>query len=499
MLDSMSKKTLVLGRVASKMTLPVRPSFSSSRVLVVGDVMLDRYWHGSATRISPEAPVPVVHVRQVEDRPGGAANVACNVRAFGSAVALAGIVGRDADGASLAALLTTRGIEPLLLQSSAVTTIVKLRVMSQHQQLIRLDFEHELAGEFDAFCAGIDGALAHSDAVVLSDYAKGTLVDPQRIIERARERGVPVVVDPKHADFSRYAGATVLTPNLREFEAAVGQCVDEDTLVRAARRQCELHGFEAILVTRGEHGMTLVPRADEPCHLPARARDVFDVTGAGDTVCAMLGAGLAAGCDLRQATVYANAAAGLVVGRLGTATVTFDEIEAALEPRTVAPGGAVDEERLVEEIAAARRRGEVIVFTNGCFDLLHAGHVASLVQARSLGDRLVVAVNDDASVRRLKGPRRPVTPLAGRMAVLAALAVVDWVVPFAEDTPERLINRILPDVLCKGGDYRIEDIAGSGAVRAAGGSVVLLDLVPGFSTTRTVELLLSAGAGSATS
>ncbi len=463
--------------------------FDQARILVVGDVMLDRYWHGATERISPEAPVPVVHVRGCEERAGGAGNVALNISALGGKATLVGLTGRDAEAGELARLLNEAGVVARLLQIDGLRTITKLRVVARHQQLIRLDFEQpeDAGGHHGAVEQACAGLLEGCSALVLSDYAKGTLERPQRLIGLAREAGVPVLVDPKGHDFGRYRGATVLTPNLKEFLAVTGPCRDEQELEHKASRMCQDLELRALLVTRGEQGMTLVEADGAVTHLPARAREVFDVTGAGDTVIAVLALGLAAGWPLPQATGLANTAAGVAVGKLGASPVLPAELEGALHQETGDDHAVVDEETLLQRVRTARLRGETVVMTNGCFDLLHPGHVRYLQQARALGDRLVVAVNDDASVARLKGDDRPINTLQDRMTVLAALASVDWVVPFGEDTPERLIGRVLPDILVKGGDYRPEEIAGGEAVRAAGGQVVVLDYIDGHSSSAIIE------------
>ncbi|MCG6896713.1 MAG: bifunctional D-glycero-beta-D-manno-heptose-7-phosphate kinase/D-glycero-beta-D-manno-heptose 1-phosphate adenylyltransferase HldE [Thiocapsa sp.] len=467
----------------SLVTAPPFPDFSRARVLVAGDLMLDRYWSGSTRRISPEAPVPVVHVGQVEDRPGGAANVALNLATLGCQVTLVGVTGDDAAADILTDQLAAQGIRILLHRRADLPTITKLRVLSHHQQLIRLDFEQSLAplGE-DPLPTMLANALHESDLLVLSDYAKGTLVDPRRLIAMARELGKRVLVDPKGSEFARYQGASLLTPNRGELEAIVGVCADDATLVgRGERLRAEL-GLDALLVTLGERGMLLLRPSADALHLPTRAHEVFDVTGAGDTVIATLAAALGAGVELSESCTLANCAAGLAVGKLGAAAVTARELKRAYlgaEWHTL-----LDQEALLDAVAAARAAGERIVMTNGCFDILHEGHVAYLQQARRLGDRLIVAVNDDASVRRLKGPDRPVNGVEQRMAVLAGLASVDWVCAFSGDTPEALICRVRPDLLVKGGDYRAEEIAGAECVRKNGGEVRILDLLPGRSTTR---------------
>lgn len=473
-----------------KITLP---PFDQARVLVAGDLMLDRYWHGGTDRISPEAPVPVVHVRDIEQRPGGAGNVALNVAALGGQPELVGITGQDEAARELASLLENAGVACHFRRQSGAATITKLRVISRHQQLIRLDFEDGFPGTHARdLLPQYRPLLAGCGAVVLSDYAKGALRDPRPLIEAAREAGVPVLADPKGRDFSIYRGATLITPNLAEFEAVVGRCPDDDTLVRrgeALAREC---GIEGLLVTRGEDGMSLVRPGEAPVHLAARAREVFDVTGAGDTVIATLAAGLATGLALPQAMALANLAAGIVVAKLGTATVSVAELRRALQEQEQSGRGVLTEPELLHAVADARAHGERIVMTNGCFDLLHAGHVAYLEQARSRGDRLIVAVNDDASVRRLKGEGRPINPVEQRMAVLAGLASVDWVVPFSEATPARVIGAVLPDVLVKGGDYRPEDIAGHDAVVAHGGRVEVLDFLDGCSTSAMIERMQSS-------
>ena len=464
------------------------PDFSKARVLVAGDVMLDRYWHGATLRISPEAPVAVVRVEAEEGRPGGAGNVALNIAALGGQVTLLGLTGDDETARLLERRLEERGVACRFDRLERFATITKLRVISRHQQLIRLDFEDGFPG-YDAgdLLADYGRQVALADAVVLSDYAKGTLRDVGRFIELARAAGKPVLVDPKGSDFSRYRGATVVTPNLAEFEAVVGRCADEATLVERGLRLLGECALEALLVTRGEYGMTLLQRGQAPHHLPAQAREVYDITGAGDTVIAVLAAGLAAGLPMEGATALANTAAGVVVGKLGTATVTPEELQAA----TLGPvqRGMLDEERLAAAVATAQARGETVVFTNGCFDILHAGHVTYLEEASRLGDRLVVAVNVDETVRKLKGAGRPVNPLASRMRVLAALGCVDWVVPFAEDTPERLICRLKPNFLVKGADHDPATIAGADCVRAAGGTVCVTGYVDGVSTTRIIEAI----------
>jgi D-beta-D-heptose 7-phosphate kinase/D-beta-D-heptose 1-phosphate adenosyltransferase len=469
------------------------PDFSRLRVLVVGDAMLDEYWFGDTARISPEAPVPIVKTRTAEQRPGGAGNVALNLAALGAHTRLAAIIGADERGRLLTGLLEQQGVRCDLVRSRDVPTIHKLRVLARSQQLIRLDAEQSLealAPRLGELCAKL---VRDVDVVVLSDYGKGTLSRAADLVAACRAAGKPVVIDPKGMDFARYRGATALTPNRGEFEAVVGECKDEAELQakgQALRAELDL---DALLVTRGEHGMTLFSRDDEPLSFGAQAREVFDVTGAGDTVIALLAAGLAAGLEMADAARLANLGAGLVVGKLGVATVTRSELQRALHAQGSGGRGLVDLPELKTLVAEAKARGERIVMTNGCFDVLHAGHVSYLEEAKSLGDRLIVAVNDDASVRRLKGAPRPITPLADRMAVLAGLAAVDWVVPFSEDTPAALVAAIVPDVLVKGGDYRSDEIAGGDTVLKAGGEVRVLGFKAGRSTSALIEAIRRGG------
>jgi len=471
------------------------PDFAAARVLVVGDLMLDRYWQGTTARISPEAPVPVVRVTESQERPGGAGNVALNIAALGAQARVDGLVGDDANAHGLTAFLKTAGVDCVFTPVPGLTTIVKLRVLSKHQQLLRLDFEDSFyAHPPHALLERFKRLLSGADVVVLSDYAKGTLAAAPELIAQARAAGKIVLVDPKGVDFERYRGATLLTPNSAEFTAIVGTCHDDTELVSKGQQLLRHLQLDALLITRGEHGMTLLQREHAPVFWPAQAREVFDVTGAGDTVIGVLASALAAGMALPEATALANVAAGIVVGKLGAATVSPLELRAAIAAQDSSardiPTGVLDETQLLTWVQHAKANGEKIVMTNGCFDILHAGHVAYLQQARALGDRLIVAVNDDASVNRLKGAPRPINPLAQRMAVLAGLRAVDWVVPFSADTPESLICRVLPDVLVKGGDYQVEDIAGHRCVLDAGGDVKILHFVPGVSTTGMINRVL---------
>ena len=467
---------------------PQIPSFAQARVLVAGDVMLDRYWHGPTGRISPEAPVPVVRVTELEDRPGGAANVALNMAALGARAELVGVTGRDEAASILEERLAAAEVGCHFQKVDGLPTITKLRVISRQQQLLRLDFEEAFHSQDPApFAEQVKQQLSHCGALVLSDYAKGALRDCPGLIALAREAGVPVLVDPKGTDFEPYRGATLLTPNLSEFEAVVGAVKDEQDLIEKGQQLIRDLDLQAMLVTRSEKGMTLLRDGLPELHLPARAREVFDVTGAGDTVISVLAVSLAAGAAMEDAVALANIAAGIVVGKLGTAVVSAPELRRAVHQEGGLGRGVMTEAQLLIAIEDARAQGEKIVFTNGCFDIIHAGHVGYLDTARRQGDSLVLAVNGDESIRRLKGPGRPINPLERRMAVLAALEAVDWVVAFDTDTPEPLLDSIKPDVLVKGGDYSVDQVVGHEFVKGYGGEVKVLDFIDDISTTKIVE------------
>ncbi len=470
---------------------PQIPRFEQARVLIVGDIMLDRYWYGSTSRVSPEAPVPVVKVGDVEERPGGAANVAVNSATLGSQVRVLGVAGEDEAATVLETKLQRLGATCEFVRLSGQATITKLRVLSRNQQLLRLDFEDGFPDfEPETLLVRFAAALADTDIVVLSDYRKGALRQIERYIEQARAADKRILVDPKGAQFEHYRGAFLLTPNLAEFEAVVGICRNKAELVDKGQALRQKLDLTALLITCGAQGMTLLQETLEPLHLAARAREVYDVTGAGDTVIATLSVGLAAGMDLAAATVLSNLAAGIVVGKLGTASVTTSELRRALYEHDEPSRGMLNERQLLRAVADAKAHGETVVMTNGCFDILHAGHVTYLEQAKRLGNRLIVAVNDDDTVRCLKGADRPVNALEQRMQVLAGLKAVDWVVPFYEDTPERLICAVKPDYLVKGGDNDPANIPGNQCVWDAGGQVVVMDYIEGCSTTGTIARIL---------
>ena len=474
--------------------------FSNAAILCLGDLMLDRFAYCDAERISPEAPVPVLHLKRSQSMLGGAGNVARNIASLGGRAMLMGLLGADAAGAEVRRLI---GENPRLSDAPIVAgnrpTTCKTRYIAGHQQIVRID--EEVTGALDpaeeaGLIAALDGAVADADAVVLSDYAKGVLAPRliEAVMARALDRGVPVYVDPKSSDFRRYRGATCLTPNVRELATAAGMPVDtEAEIIAAAQKAMRDAGAEALLVTRSEKGMVLVEASGAVHVASARAREVFDVSGAGDTVIAVLALARAAGHDLPAAMHLANTAAGIAVSKLGTAAVELDELMLEMS-RDVADKSWTGSKFFSQnEVAALVRRwkgrGLSVGFTNGCFDIMHAGHVALLAAARAQCDRLIVALNSDAGVRRLKGPSRPVNGLADRSAVIAAVEAVDAVISFDEDTPVELIRRLTPDVLVKGGDYTIDGVVGAADVQAAGGRVLLVDLIEGRSTTRLIDAI----------
>ena len=469
--------------------------FRRLHVLVVGDLMMDRYLIGDVERISPEAPVPVLRQVRQYTRPGGAANVALNLIGLGAKATLCGFVGDDADGRELTGLLRETGVHTSAVLPYGLPTITKTRVVSRTQQLLRVDVESRVqteTPEHPALLAQALEAVAHVDAVVLSDYAKGVLSEPvcRAVIDAARNRSIPILVDPKARDFSRYAGATTICPNLQELSAATGVPMHQpEELLLRAHQLLESLRIDFLTVTMSERGIRVLRRDGPDLDSPAKAREVFDVSGAGDTVIATLAASLAAGLDLTAAIDLANQAAGIVVGKLGTVPVTAAEIVNRLtySPWLTSAQKVMDRARALALVEDWRAAGETIIFTNGCFDLLHVGHITLLEDSRRFGSKLVVAINTDASVHRLKGPTRPIVGEAERAKVLAALASVDLVTNFDEATPLQLIEQMRPTVLVKGGDYSIETVVGHDIVAAYGGRVEIVPTVEGFSTTKIVQ------------
>lgn len=488
---------------------------SDLSILVVGDVMLDRYWQGDSQRISPEAPVPVVKINDLEDRIGGAANVARNIAHLNGNVTLMGLVGNDENADRLEAMLQNDQVSSALIRQDEQPTITKLRVISRHQQVVRLDFEEQFSAHHaktlsEQFIAQLD----QHDFVIFSDYNKGSLLHVSEMIAEARKRGKTVLVDPKSSDLSVYRGANVITPNLKEFIAAGGLTDSEESIHSSAKSLMSDAGIEAILLTRSEQGMSVLT-ANSKHDMPTRVLEVADVTGAGDTVIGTLALMMAAGTSLEDAAQIANLAAGVVVAKLGAETVAPEELyqianrvffESIAERDSSNPNSNTDRnsdsniDETLRHIQLAKMAGEKIVFTNGCFDILHAGHVRYLEKARALGDRLVLGLNSDASVSRLKGETRPVNGFNERATVISGLASVDWVLPFGEvngdqydDTPYYLINKVTPDVLAKGGDYTVDTIVGADLVQSKGGEVAVIEFVDGCSTTRIIDKIQSQG------
>jgi D-beta-D-heptose 7-phosphate kinase / D-beta-D-heptose 1-phosphate adenosyltransferase len=466
-----------------------------TRVLCIGDVMLDHFVYGQVERVSPEAPIPILKVERETRMLGGAGNVLRNLEALGAAACFISVLGDDEAGREINRLIgACAGVEAHTLVETGRTTTIKTRFVAANQQMLRTDRESVTPiGNYVRadMLRLVEQTIPGHEVVIVSDYAKGVLADgvAAAVIAAARKSGKPVVVDPKGTDYSLYRGASVLKPNRRELAQATRMPVGTlDEVVAAAQALIAACDFGALLVSLSEDGMVLVEAGGGVHPLPAAAREVFDVSGAGDTVVATLAAGIAGGLSLLDSARLANLAAGIVVGKIGTAVTHAGEIADALARQEHAEVGKTRAlPRALEEIERWRRRGLRVGFTNGCFDLLHPGHVALLRQARAACDRLVVGLNSDASVGRLKGPTRPVQSEASRAAVLSSLSSVDLVVIFGEDTPRELIAAIRPDILVKGADYRVEEVVGGDIVQSYGGRIILAELTPGHSTTATIK------------
>ncbi len=470
----------------------------SARVLTIGDIMLDRYVNGSVERISPEAPIPVLHIDHEKVMLGGSGNVAANIAALGGGGTIISILGDDGAGIEVARLV--RGLGNIDFAPATIDgrpTTIKTRFVAGNQQMMRADIEDASAIDADGeneIIANAKGAIKDHGAIVLSDYGKGALNDKvmQDVIKAAADAKITIIVDPKGRDFSRYRGADIITPNKKELFEATNMAVDsDDEIVAAARSVIKSAGVKHVLATRSADGMTLISAKGNPIHLKAESLDVFDVSGAGDTVVAVLALGLAAGGDIELAARLANVAAGIVVGKTGTATASASELAHAIHNRDM--GAAEAKVMSMEEIeikaAAWRDSGLKVGFTNGCFDLLHPGHISLLGEAKAQCDRLIIGLNSDASVKRLKGETRPIQVEASRAQVLGATSAVDGIVIFSEDTPVELIKAIKPDVLIKGADYKIDEVVGRDIVEAYGGKVYLAEIKQGHSTTETVKKL----------
>ena len=442
-----------------------------AKVLVIGDIMLDSYWSGNTSRISPEAPIPILNINKVEHKIGGAGNVAVNLKALGADTHLIGIIGDDENGKIITKLLNQNKISYSFSKTSDHPTINKLRASAQNQQLIRMDFEQDLTTVNKSELTNyFKEQLPHYDIVIISDYAKGTLSNIRELIILAKKAGKKIIIDPKGLDFSKYAGANIIKPNLKEFEDIQGQCNNQEDLINKAQQLRQTLKLDALIITQGSQGSTLISKNTQ-LHQESYSQEVYDVTGAGDTVIATIAASLSSNYSLAQAMHFANIAASCVIKKLGAAIVTCAEINQKISNVSTIETGILSQDNLLKQIQAAQSIGKKIVFTNGCFDLLHAGHVEYLKKAKQQGDYLVLAVNDDESIRRLKGENRPISNLESRLKVLDALEAVDWVTSFAEDDPKKLLKSLKPDILVKGTDYSLEQIVGHEIVLAYGGQV----------------------------
>lgn len=482
----------------SEVFYPIIERFSECRVLCIGDVMLDRFVYGRVDRISPEAPIPVFSIREERTMLGGAGNVARNLVTLGGRTTFIAVTGNDKAGHEITSLIGKETlISPHMIQESGRFSTVKIRYVAGTQQVLRADHEVStpvLESTAQRIVETALSELANQDVVILSDYGKGVLSPRtvKAIIEAARLAEKPVMVDPKSRDFSTYRGATCISPNLHELcNAASRELQTDDEIVSAAQQLLEAHDIAYMLVTRSAKGMTLVARTGEVHHIPARAQEVFDVSGAGDTAVAALALGVAAGLSFEDAAGLSNLAAGIVVGRLGTAVITVQDMKNALATNNDLVGM---QKIMPLSVAAAqvdqwRREGKKVGFTNGCFDLVHRGHLSLLNTCKQYCDKLILGLNSDASVKRLKGPTRPVHNEHDRALLLASLAVVDGVVVFEEDTPLKLIEALRPSVLIKGADYQKHQVVGHEIVEAYGGEVVLAPLKDGYSTTGIIKKL----------
>jgi len=470
------------------------PDFSDRFVVIIGDVMLDRYFWGDVERISPEAPVPVVMLNQKTMSPGGAGNVAMNLKTLNCGHVLIGLKGMDANGDVLTRMLDKKGIQHRLIAVQTHPTTTKTRILGQGQQLVRLDEERKVAidsGAVFQLKQTFEAWLGKADAVVMSDYGKGVFEPEvaQDIIQKCRSRNIPVFVDPKGVSWKRYKGATCITPNTAEFNrVAPFPEHDEKELERRAVQTIQSYDLQYLLMTRGPLGMSLFSRSDPAIHIDTEAREVFDVSGAGDTVIASLAASFGAGMSMNDAANLANTAAGIVVGKIGTQPVIDTELKQALS--SLALSGVekiVPLDRAEDLVSVWRKSDQQIVFTNGCFDILHVGHIKLLHAAADKGDRLIIGLNSDASVKNLKGSSRPIVPQMERAALLSSIKGVDLVILFDEETPIELIRRIKPDILVKGGDYTPQTVVGNDIVEKNGGRVVIVPLIDGVSTTRVID------------
>ena len=463
-------------------------NLSTSKVLVIGDVMIDSYIEGETERISPEAPVPIVKVTKEIFKAGGAANVAVNLSKIEAQVGIISIIGKDKEGSILKKILKENRIENHFIESDQETTIKKLRIVSSSQQLIRLDFEKKISRSFDnELVKKFESVIKNYNVIVFSDYAKGVLKNIKSLIKIAKENNKITLIDPKKSDFSDYSGADIITPNKSEFEAVCGKTKNSKDFASKANKLLKNFNINGLLVTLGSEGISLFEKKKPPFFQSTIAREVYDVTGAGDTVIAIMAACLSINIPLKDSVKLANIAAGIVVGKFGTSYITKKELD-EFHHKIIANNKILHSfEDLKEKIQQLKKENKKIVMTNGCFDILHAGHIDYLNKARMMGDSLLVAINTDSSVKKLKGSSRPINNLSNRISLLNALESVDMIIPFEESTPISLIKIVMPDFLVKGADYKVNEVVGADYVKKNGGEVVLVDLVEGLSTTKTIK------------
>lgn len=472
--------------------------FSKAKVLVIGDLMLDRYWSGPVNRISPEGPIPIVNINSEQNKVGGAGNVALNLKALGANTHLIGMIGEDQHGKDLKKSLKEAKIPCDLITTDKAPTITKLRVLSQNQQLMRLDFEksfHEI--DKSKLISAFEKQLDKHNIILFSDYAKGTLSDNdiKKMISIAKKAKKKILIDPKGSDFTKYKGATLVKPNLKEFELIVGKCKEQKDLILKGKKLLKQLKLEYLMITQGSKGMTLIRASNRTSHESAISKEVYDVTGAGDTVIATIAAGIGSNCSFSQAMHFSNIAAGFVIQKLGASAITLEELQAEINANTPIKMGKLNRKDLKDAVQSAQIIGKKVVFTNGCFDIMHGGHIVYLEKAKEQGDLLVVAVNDDASIRKLKGKDRPISTLESRLTILNSLTCVDWVIGFNEDTPENLLKVLKPDILVKGTDYQVHEIVGHEIVESYGGKIKRISNPNGkdYSTTDYVNKIKKLG------
>tara|TARA_B100000242_G_C43034428_1_gene482178 strand:- start:227 stop:1687 length:1461 start_codon:yes stop_codon:yes gene_type:complete len=457
------------------------------KILVLGDIILDSYCFGDARRLSPEAPVPILNFKHDENKLGGAANVAMNITSLGANCSLVGTIGLDREGEAIKDLCKKYNIETYLNEKKELRTINKTRIVSRNQQLLRMDFENYEDNKLRTLDFKIYYELIEShDLIIFSDYLKGTLPNCNEFIKIAKNLNKKILIDPNGINFEKYRGATLITPNYVEFENAVGKCFTEEEVLFKGSKLVENLNLGALLITRSQDGMTLIQKDKKPIHFGAKAKEVFDVTGAGDTVIATIGIMFSLGNSLKNSIEIANEAAGIVITKLGTTSLNSQEF-LSIYPKVSKPNIECNLDELKNYISILKNKNKRIIMTNGCFDILHKGHISYLEQAKRLGDVLIIAINDDDSIKRLKGNFRPINNLKSRMQVLSGLRCVDFVISFNDDTPIKIYEELLPDVIVKGGDYHENDVIGGDLIKKNGGDVRIIELVKDISTTKIIE------------